>query len=110
MSEVLFEVPCPASGCSDKHIRCWYHSECSSNSNYYLTDEGLIRCDHCGKKFNIFDRYWKSSFCEHDSRKTNLKRMIYILATMEVENKISCDFCEKVTKSLIELWKKCENK
>ena len=79
MSEFLFRVPCPAEGCNDREIRTWYHDGCPSSSNYYLTDQGLLRCDHCGKKLNIFDRKWKASSCNHDYGETSLRRIMEIL-------------------------------
>ena len=79
MSEFLFRVPCPAEGCDDREIRSWYHGQCPSSSHYYLTDQGLLRCDHCRKILKIFDITWKSSSCNHDYRKTSLIRILNIL-------------------------------
>ena len=79
MSEFLFRVPCPAKGCDDRELHIWYHDGCPSSSHFYLTDQGLLRCDHCGEKSKIVDRLWKSSSCNHNYRETSFMRISKIL-------------------------------
>ena len=101
MSEILFKCPCPARGCLDMETRGWYHTGCPSNSNYYISDEGILRCDNCGKKFDFLSRSWKSSSCSHDYENSNLKRAINIFtALMMSDNNISPEFHFKICKSL----------
>ena len=100
MSEILLKCPCPARSCNDEKRYGWHHGECPSNSNYYISDEGILRCDNCGKKFDFFDRRWKSSFCSHDHENSNLKRAIYIFNDLMMRNNISEEFHRKICKSL----------
>ena len=102
MSEFLFRVPCPAEGCDDRELRNWYHDGCPSSSHYYLTDQGLLRCDHCGEKFKIVDRLWKSSSCNHDYRKTSLERIMDILDIAYDSEIWPPRFTRKTIKSLME--------
>ena len=102
MSEVLFRVSCPAEDCDDTTIHSWYHGQCPSSSNYYLTDQGLLRCDHCGEKFKIFDRTWKSSSCNHDYRKTSYERILRILTFAGISEHWPNSFIIKIFTSLAE--------
>ena len=99
MSEILLKCSCPARNCRDYEIYGWYHGECP-NSNYYISDEGILRCDNCGKKFDFFSRSWKSSSCSHDYEKSNLKRAFYILNALMMRNNISKEFHLKMFASL----------
>ena len=101
MSEILLKCSCPARNCRDEKIRGWHHGDCPSNSNYYISDEGILRCDNCGKKFDFLSRSWKSSSCSHDYENSNLKRAINIFtALMMSDNNISAEFYFKICKSL----------
>ena len=100
MSEILLKCPCPARSCNDDKRYGWYHNECPSNSNYYISDEGILRCDNCGKKFDFLSRRWKSNSCSHDYEKSNLKRAIYIFTALLMSNDISTDFHCKICNSL----------
>ena len=100
MSEILLKCPCPARNCIDNEIRGWHHGECPSNSNYYISDEGILRCDNCGKKFDFLSRSWKSSSCSHDYENSNLKRAINIFTALLMSNNISAEFHFKICKSL----------
>ena len=102
MSEIPFKCPCPARGCLDMETRRWYHTGCPSNSNYYISDEGILRCDNCGKKFDFLSRRWKSSSCSHDYENSNLKRAINILTSLIMSNNISQEFHSKICKSLMQ--------
>ena len=102
MSEILLKCSCPARNCSNDEISGWHHGECPSNSNYYISDEGILRCDNCGKKFDFFERRWKSSSCSHDYEHSNLKRAINIFTASLMSNNISQEFHIKIRKSLIQ--------
>ena len=100
MSEILLKCPCPARSCNDNKFVGWHHGECPSNSNYYISDEGILRCDNCGKKFDFFDRRWKSSSCSHDYENSDLKRAICVFAASVMSGSISEEFHRKIRKSL----------
>ena len=100
MSEIFLKCPCPARSCDDNEVGGWNHGECPSNSRYYISDEGILRCDNCGKKFDFFSRRWKSNSCSHDYEKSNLKRAIYIFTDLMMRNYISTDFHFKICNSL----------
>ena len=99
MSEILLKCPCPARSCSDDKVSGQHHCECP-NSNYYISDEGILRCDNCGKKFDFLNRSWKSSSCSHDYENSNLKRAINIFTALMMSNNISPDFHFKICNSL----------
>ena len=100
MSEILLKCSCPARNCRDDEISGWHHGECPSNSNYYISDEGILRCDNCGKKFDFFSRSWKSSSCSHDYENSNLKRAINIFTALMMSGGVSEEFHHKIFKSL----------
>ena len=100
MSEILLKCPCPARSCNDDKRYGWYHNECPSNSNYYIYDEGILRCEHCGKKFDFFSRRQKSNSCSHDYENSNLKRAINIFTELMMSNNISEEFYFKIYISL----------
>ena len=102
MSEILLKCSCPARNCRDNEIRGWHHCECPSNSNYYISDEGILRCDNCGKKFDFLSRRWKSSSCSHDYENSNLERAICVLAALVTSGGMSKGFHRKICKSLIQ--------
>ena len=102
MSEVIFRCPCPASGCDDGEIRGWYHGDCPSSSNYYLSENGFVRCDNCNKKFTLFSRKWKGNSCTHDYRKTDLQRIMYCLSKMQIEQNLPKIMMINLINSLIE--------
>ena len=102
MSEFLFRVPCPAEGCDDSELRNWHHDGCPSSSHIYLTDQGLLRCDHCGEKFKIFDITLKSTSCSHDYRETSLMRILKILCIAEQREGWPSSFTKKTIQSLKE--------
>ena len=54
MSEILFKSACPAIGCPDQKTYTWYHNGCPSWSDEYLSDQAMIRCTYCGKKWEFF--------------------------------------------------------
>ena len=102
MSEILLKCSCPARNCRDDEIRGWHHGDCPSNSNYYISDEGILRCEHCGKKFDFFSRTWKSNSCSHDYEKSDIKRVVYIFSSMISPENVPRSFFKKLICSLIE--------
>ena len=102
MSEILFKCPCPARGCLDMETRGWYHTDCPSNSNYYISDEGILRCEHCGKKVDFFNCTWKSNSCSHDYKKSDIQRVIFIFSHMNSRENVPRSFFKKLICSLIE--------
>ena len=105
MAEILFRCPCPATGCNNSEIYTWKCEECPSSSSYYISDEGILRCDNCNKKFPLFSRRWKSSSCDHEHRETDLTKAIIIFDDMCDRNEISDDFCKKLFHNLRKMWK-----
>ena len=106
MSEVLFKSVCLAAGCDDEEECTWHHSECPSSSKEYLSDQGIVRCEYCGKSWEFFEITFKCSSRNNLSLKPNLKRALYALAILEDSKKISEDFYYKIKNSLKEQWKK----
>ena len=102
MSEILFKAPCPAASCHNEELMTWRPSQCPSSSSFYLTDRGFLRCDHCGKEFEFFSRNWKSSSCNHDYQKSNLKKAFQIIHELVIMNNASSSFMKKVCRALME--------
>ena len=102
MSEILLKCPCPARSCNDDKRYEWNHGECPSNSRFYISDEGILRCDNCGKKFDFFSRRWKSNSCSHDYEKSDIKRVVYIFSRMISPENVPRSFLKKLICSLIE--------
>ena len=108
MAEILFRCSCPATGCNNSEIYTWKHGECPSSSSYYISDEGILRCDNCNKKFPLFSRRWKSSSCDHEHRETDLTKAMYIFCVMHNENRMPRDFYRKLIRNLMGMWDQLE--
>ena len=104
MSEILFKSPCPAAGCDDDKIYYWYHNECPSWSDEYLTDEAEIRCTYCGRRWEFFNSTFQCSQRNNKYGRSNLKRMLYCIAALLMANNFSPDFNFKIQKSLKNQW------
>ena len=102
MSEILLKCSCPARNCSNDEISGWHHGECPSNSNYYISDEGILRCEHCGEKVDFFNCTWKSNSCSHDYKKSDIQRVIFIFSHMNSRENVPRSFFKKLICSLIE--------
>ena len=103
MSEVIFRCPCPASGCNDNTLRYWYHSDCPSSSQYYLSENGFLRCDNCNQTFPLLSHRWKSNSCSHDYRRTDTQRILYCISIMVDSNpNFSKTMIEKLMQNLME--------
>ena len=103
-NEVILKCPCLASGCNDHQCRKWHHCDCPSNSSYYLTDKGYLRCDYCNKKFPLSSREWKSSSCTHEYRGSSLTRAIQCICLMERESDISRIFIKHLIRNIYEMF------
>ena len=53
MSEIIFKSICPVRGCNDDEIQTWHHTGCPSDSHEYISDQAIVRCDYCGKKWDF---------------------------------------------------------
>ena len=104
MAEILFRCRCPAVGCNNSEIYTWKCVECPSSSSYYISDEGILRCDNCNKKFPLFSRRWKSSSCDHEYRETDLGTALEIFCAMCTRNEMPGDFCVRLAGNLSKMW------
>ena len=100
MSEIVFKCPCLASGCGDNEIRKWYHSKCPSTSYYYLSDEGILRCNYCNGTWRITNLLWKSPSCSHDYRETDFQRLMKCIGMIYSEEYIPRNFIRKLVRNL----------
>ena len=101
MSEVLFKSPCLASNCEDNEIRNWYHSKCPSTSHYYLSEEGILRCDYCNETCRLLSCLWKSSSCSHESRKTDEQRLLICISRLLCLENIPKSFGKRLVYNLM---------
>lgn len=106
MSEILFKSACPAAGCEDETTYRWYHATCPSYSKEYLSDQAMIRCEHCGKRWEFFSSRFQCTASNNEYKKSNLKRILYALAALEDANDISADFYNKIKKAMKEQWER----
>ena len=104
MSEILFKSQCPAAGCEDDKTYYWYHSECPSWSDEYLSDEANIRCTYCGKSWEFFNSTFQCSARNNEYRRSNLKRVLYCIAALQMANDLTPDFNFKIQQSLKSQW------
>ena len=104
MSEILFKSSCPASGCEDEKTYYWYHASCPSWTEEYITDEAMIRCNYCGKKWEFFNSTFECTASNNEYKKSNLKRIYAVLGALEDKNDISEDFYFKIKKALKAQW------
>lgn len=104
--EIIFKSACPAAGCDDNEVYYWYHDECPSWSNEYLSDQAKIRCDYCGSKWDFFNSTFECSQRKNKFKKSNLKRVLYCIAALNMANELSLDFSFNLQQSLKEQWNK----
>ena len=102
MSEVFFKCPCLASNCNDNEITTWYHPKCPSTSHYYLSEEGILRCDNCNETRRLLSCLWKSHSCSHESRKTDKQRLLSCISKLCGFESISKSFRRRLLYSLME--------
>lgn len=104
MTEILFKSACPAAGCDDEDTYYWYHADCPSWSDEYLSDQAIIRCSYCGKKWEFFNSKFQCSRSNNKYKRSNLKRILFALACLEDKNDISEDFYHKIKKAMKQQW------
>ena len=102
MSEVLFKSPCLASNCNDNEMTTWYHSKCPSTSHYYLSEEGILRCNNCNETFRLLSCFWKSKSCSHESRKTDKQRLLSCISKLCYLENIPKSFTRRLLFNLME--------
>ena len=100
--EVLFKSPCLASGCDDHEFIYWYHSKCPSTSRYYLSKEGILRCDYCNETRRLSSCLWKSHSCSHESRKTDFQRLSFCISRLACSENIPKTFIQRLFRNLME--------
>ena len=108
MSEIIFKSICPVSGCDNNEIQTWHHTSCPSDSHEYISDQAIIRCDYCGKKWDFFDMKFNCNHGGNGSGKPCLTKAIYVFTCLYIENEISEDFLRRVKESLKNQDKKYE--
>ncbi len=100
MSEIIFKSICPVSGCHDDEIQTWHHTGCPSDSHEYISDQAIVRCDYCGKKWDFFDTKFNCNHGGNGSGKPCLEKAIKAFNCLLMENEISRDFFFRLVKSL----------
>ena len=100
MSEIIFKSACPVSCCDDDKIQTWHHDGCPSNSHEYISDQAIVRCDYCGKKWDFFDSKFNCNHGGDKSGKPSLKKAIYVFTCLFMANEISADFFTRMKESL----------
>lgn len=106
MSEIIFKSACPAAGCTDEKTYYWYHADCPSWSDEYLSDQAMIRCSYCGKIWEFFNSTFQCSSRNNEYKRSQLRRILYALASLEDKNDISEDFYHKIKRAMKEQWQK----
>ena len=71
MSEIIFKSVCPAAGCEDESTYYWHHSTCPSWSDEYLSDQAIIRCAYCGKRWEFFNSRFECSSSNNEYKRSN---------------------------------------
>jgi hypothetical protein len=100
MSEILFKSACPAAGCTDTKTYTWYHNGCPSWSDEYLSDQAMIRCTYCGKKWEFFSSKFECDYRNNKMEKAFLRKVLFCLAALEDAQLLSVDFYQKIKKSM----------
>ena len=108
MSEIIFKSICPVSGCDNNEIQTWHHTGCPSDSHEYISDQAIVRCDYCGKKWDFFDTKFNCNHGGNGSGKPCLRKSIYAFTRLFDSNEISIDFLIRVQESLIDQAEKYE--
>ena len=100
MSEIIFKSACPVIGCDNDEIQTWHHTSCPSGSHEYISDQAIIRCDYCGKKWDFFDMKVNCNHGGDESEKPSLKKAIFVFTCLFMANDISAEFFNRVKESL----------
>ena len=105
MSEIIFKSACPVIGCNDDKIQTWHHTSCPSDSHEYISDQAIVRCDYCGKKWDFFATKFNCNHGGNGSGKPCLEKAIEIFTSLATVEEISEDFLRRLTTSLINQYK-----
>ena len=100
MSEIIFKSICPVRGCNDDEIQTWHHTGCPSDSHEYISDQAIVRCDYCGKKWDFFDTKFNCNHGGNGSGKPCLRKAIQAFNLLLISNEIPPDFFFRLVKSL----------
>ena len=100
MSEIIFKSICPVSGCDNNEIQTWHHDGCPSDSHEYISDQAIVRCDYCGKKWDFFDTKFNCNHGGNGSGKPCLRKAIQAFNLLLISNEIPPDFFFRLVKSL----------
>ena len=100
MSEIIFKSACPVIGCNNNEIQTWHHTGCPSDSHEYISDQAIVRCDYCGKKWDFFDTKFNCNHGGNGSGKTCLRKAIQAFNLLLISNEIPPDFFFRLVKSL----------
>lgn len=85
MTEIIFKSACPAAGCDDENTYYWYHADCPSWSDEYLSDQAMIRCNYCGKKWEFFNSKFQCSSRNNEYKRSNLKEYFMHLHVWKIK-------------------------
>ena len=100
MSEIVFKSACPIMGCINNEIQTWHHTGCPSDSHEYISDQAIVRCDYCGKKWDFFDTKFNCNHGGNGSGKPCLRKAIQAFNLLLISNEIPPDFFFRLVKSL----------
>ena len=100
MSEIIFKSICPVSGCDNNEIHTWHHTGCPSDSQEYISDQAIVRCDYCGKKWDFFDSKFNCNHGGDKSGKPCLRKALQAFNCLRETNEISEVFLRTVKESL----------
>ena len=108
MSEIIFKSACPIMGCINNEIQTWHHTGCPSDSHEYISDQAIVRCDYCGKKWDFFATQFNCNHGGDKSEKPCLRKALNVFSCLAKENEISVDFYFRLVRSLMDQAKKYE--
>ena len=100
MSEILFKSYCPEPLCNDKTIIRWYHATCSPYSKEFINDNGEIKCEECGAKWNFFMTRFSCESHSNNFGHPGPKRALYCFNEMFKANEISDGFYRNIIKNI----------
>jgi hypothetical protein len=100
MSEILFKSYCPEPLCNDKTIIIWYHATCSPYSKEFINDNGEIKCEECGEKWNFFMTRFDCATHSNNFGRPRSKRALYCFNEMFKANEISEGFYRNIIKNI----------
>ena len=111
-NEVIFQCQCPVYNCTNTEIIPWHHYGDIYNSNLYISDDAIIRCEYDDSRSLFFENKYDCG--EHNDEKYSvrfgypsyLKSVITIIGAFEDDGIYSPDFVERLSKSLIQQYRR----